>query len=217
MPSQTRSSAGTIINVGGGVSWSNPDRAAASDNSYARVTIGNNTSAFLRATNWTPAFSIPSNAVFDGIVCECEVHFSIDAFGTPVREEDVFLIVAGASVGNSRPDLSSWAMSDGYKVSGFPTDFSAWGVPTLTPDQVNAADFGFEMKARSLGAGSVIVRVDHMRITVYYTEAGLPTNKRFRGRPGTPRFDRSGTPDAFRSERVMRFSAKRIVRFNGQS
>jgi hypothetical protein len=155
----------SAVGVVGGSDWTNPTNAAASDDS--RATVSANSSKSLRA--YAPALdALPDDGEVTGIKLEVERSNS-GARGAADRV--VKLSKDGTSVvGDDKADTStSYPGTDAYKVYG--GDGDMWGT-TWTPAELKAATFSalFSMAAQA-GKGFPTVRVDHMRITVYYTEA----------------------------------------------
>lgn len=154
----------------GTLTWSNPGNAAASDDSRAVVTFGvsTSTSHYLKATNF--GFSIPAGAVIDGVLVEVErseSHNSANAVASSVR-----LYKAGTLTGTAKSSATEWPVTtDAYESFGGAADL--WGA-TLAASDVNNSGFGVGVSAT--GTGGRDGRIDHIRITVYYTEvSGVKT------------------------------------------
>jgi hypothetical protein len=146
----------------GDTAWSNPDRAKVSDNSRAIVSIFVH-SHYLKATNF--GFLVPSGAVINGVLVEIER--LAGSTSHEVHDENVKLVKADGSIGstNKADTATVWSASESYYSYGSSSDL--WG-ETLTPSDVNDADFGVVLSV--LGKDSYSVgAVDHIRITVYYT------------------------------------------------
>lgn len=163
MASQGPNSVTTGATLGGaGGAWENPTRVVASDDSRTVVTIGTSTE-LLAATG--PGFAIPSGATINGIVVEIESRESSDADSTL---DEVFLTKDGTSAAGS--DMLSGTQSltttEQYYTVGGATEL--WGT-TWTEAEIEASTFGALIRATK---GSSNPQIDHVRITVYYTEAG---------------------------------------------
>lgn len=166
-------------NTGGGsTSWSNPSNAQTSNNVYATVTINFTVeSRELKATGF--GFSIPTDATVDGIVAEFERKVNTHADSLYMEDNEVKIVKGGTVTGNNKADAgTAWPTTDTYKTYGSATD--KWGA-TWTPADINASDFGVIMRVDvfdefALGS-SRTGSVDHIRITVYYTEAGAAVPK----------------------------------------
>lgn len=143
--------------------WSNASNAGASDGSYATATASTH---YLKTTGY--GFAIPSDATIDGIVVEVEGSASTLA-GTEVR-----LYKAGSLVGLGTS--LSWTSTETYRTYGSSID--KFGT-TWTPSDINNAGFGAGVWGWQY-AGSTR-SVDHVRITVYYTEASAPFRRSLLG------------------------------------
>lgn len=169
MASEGPLSPGTVVgNVDspppGDVNWTNPGNAAASDNSYATVDVKNadSDSSYLQATNF--GFAIPTGATIDGIVVEIER--SKSGSGT-IRDSDVMLVQAGSIGGTDKAaTATNWPSSDAYATYGSSSDL--WG-RTWTAAQINASNFGVAIYVGEQDNILTTARIDHIRITVYYT------------------------------------------------
>lgn len=146
--------------------WSNPSNAAASDNAYAIYTLsaGNRPSHYLKATNF--GFSIPSGATIDGIIVEIEK--STGGSGT-VTDDEVKIVKADGSIGTTNKALAGDWPAEQYHTYGGATD--KWG-ETWTDANINDVDFGVVISANRVTGTTPSARVDHIRITVHYTESG---------------------------------------------
>ena len=148
----------------GTVAWSTPNNSQASDNSYATATLVSPTQThYLKATNF--GFSIPSGATIDGIVVEAEVsEIDIDGQGNDYRAR----IVKGGTIGaTDKANATTWGTTDTYLSHGGITDL--WG-ETWTAADINAANFGFALSAQLVTGTSLLPQIDHIRITVYYSQ-----------------------------------------------
>jgi len=151
-------------NATGTVAWSSPDNAKASDDVYATSTFNTAISHYLKATNF--GFSILSGATIDGILVEIEKKASVAG---RVSDTTVKIVKADATFGTENKALGgTWTTSDTYYSYGSSTDL--WD-ETWTPVDINDADFGVGISG-SITGGITAISVDHIRITVYYTEAG---------------------------------------------
>jgi len=199
VPSQGPYSPASIVNNNtGGLTncpWVNPSNAGASDNAYAESGVlpgggtFSNLSDFLVATDF--GFTIPTNATIDGILVEAEV--STDTTGDVVRFRANLKNVGG---GNRDKNPYTVPGSDTYESFGGAADL--WSSSAIYSG-VNSSTFGVQFQLASIAAGgdalNFPVKCDHIRITVYYTEATI-TNKnaadsldvQFSSEAGSPRF-----------------------------
>ena len=161
--SQTAStSPGTMVNndAVGTVPWLTPDNAKISDNLYASTTLYNNQSNWLQASNF--GFAIPSNATIDGIIVETEAKIDL---GTWIL--DYVRLVKGGVIGSTNKTLGVYPTTDTYKMAG--TNSYLWGT-TWTPSDINNSNFGITISTAQDTSGTRIISVDHIRVTVFYTE-----------------------------------------------
>lgn len=167
----------TTVANGGTLGWTNTSNAASSNNSYVTSSASSATvknSYYLQATGF--GFSIPAGATINGIKAEVERKAEYDDEWQWATDYLVKLVKGGTIQGNSKADTSThWPTSDAYKTYGGESDL--WGL-TLTADDVNSADFGlaFSTSITSDPELGITISVDHMRITVYYTEAASGTS-----------------------------------------
>jgi len=142
--------------------WSNPGLVQIEDDLYALAfhtsPVFTANTAILRATNY--AFNIPSDAVIDGVVVEVK--------RSATNQVSLIEIGLAGVFATNKTDSEFWPSTFAYKEYGSPTD--KWDAP-LTPAVVNASSFGVDLTAQ-LGvavSGATEARVDHIRMTVYYT------------------------------------------------
>lgn len=166
-------SPGTVVDDAtvGTVAWSNPNNAKVSDNVYATAIYNNavDDAHYLKATNF--GFSIPAGATINGILVEVQKKLG-NAAESAV---DQFVkIVKGGAVGatNKADTTTEWSTTEAYKSYGGSSDL--WGT-TWTPTDINASNFGFVITPQGGAGASVDAQVDHIRITVYYTETSPGT------------------------------------------
>jgi hypothetical protein len=178
-------SAGTSANIsftGSDFNFSNTNNILSSDNNRASstglVTLFTGETDYLQATNF--GFSIPLTAIICGIVVEVEK--SATGIGTVlgiglsyVADHSVRLVRNGTAVGNNKAGGAHWTTAESYHSYGGNNDI--WGV-AWTPADINSSDFGLAFSANINGLAMLIpnVRLDHVRITVYYTITLLPAN-----------------------------------------
>jgi len=165
MASQTQSAGlgQSIVGAGGVVHWANPTNIYTSNNVYASAGLQQGECSYwLRATNF--GFSIPAGSIIDGIVVEIErVANRIN-----IRDNSVKIVKAGSEQGTDKAVAGDWPTTDAYQTYGGSTD--KWGL-TWTPAQINASNFGVSISAEYYGTFFLgTAYVDHIRITVYYTE-----------------------------------------------
>ena len=150
-------------------SWSDTSDAQSSNNDWSEVDLGDNqVSKYLKATDFD--FAIPGDAIIDGIVVEVEKK----AEGTNrIKDYSVKMVQGGTISGDNKATSSFWAASDFYETYGSATD--TWGL-TWTPSDINATNFGvaFSAKKDTTAGSDTDARVDHIRITVHYSDPPQP-------------------------------------------
>lgn len=166
MPSQGPNSGGTFADDAtvGSVAWSDPELAATSDTNVATATSGGLfTTHYLLATNF--GFSIPAGATIDGIVVGVERKEGStfeDITDSSIR------LYKGSFVGDNKATGTEWPTALTYADYGGAADTWSAG---LTAADVNASTFGVGISAVCSVAFGGTASIDHIRITVYYTEA----------------------------------------------
>ena len=155
----------------GNIAWTNPTQAQASDNSPATAVLAFNASAvnktvYLNGSGW--GFAIPSYAVITGVMVSIRRNVSSTS-SRITMDNSVRLQVDGAAAGDDEAKTTQYTTS--YVVSdyGGVSNLSATWNTTLTPAQVNAANFGilFSAKATS-GTSTRTVNLDFINMTVFY-------------------------------------------------
>lgn len=168
----------SVVNVEmTGLIWNNPDHAMASDDSYA-ITDGMdwNTCDAIFATDFD--FALPNSTV-DGIIVEIE---KSNPYGGAPNFDEVFddvlsLFVDGSQKGFGKSNPTQWPVADTYVSYG--TSVDKWSA-TWTETDINSSTFGCSFIC--FGAPSAYAHmpqgyIDHIRITVYYTEVtDVPKN-----------------------------------------
>ena len=154
---------GTDASIGT-FNWINFGDVLVSDDSRSSVILDNSgdDSYYLTATNF--GFTIPIGSVIDGIVIEIEIS---DSGGGNIKDNSVKIIKGGVISGMDNASGANWPLADAYRTYGNGIDL--WGA-TWTDADINASNFGVAISARRTGGGgNNRARIDHIRITVYYT------------------------------------------------
>lgn len=175
MASQGPNSAGTIANDAsvGASAWVNFTNASSSDDTYTTVTWGGlvpRITNYLKTTNF--GFSIPSGSTIDGIIVDVERKSSSNTASLFTVDSTLKLVIGGAVVGTNKATTTRWSTTESYVSYGGASDL--WG-NSISYSDINASDFGFVLSAslnKTGGKSSVVASVDHIRITVYYTNGG---------------------------------------------
>jgi hypothetical protein len=158
----------------GTVTWGNPGNITSSDNTYATAPytgagFPNEVSHYLKATNF--GFSIPDGAAINGIVVEAEITVN----GFFVMTDHEVKIVKGGTIGSTNKAQGNfWPEEEAYESYGSSSDL--WG-ESWTSSDINASNFGVVLSGKNQTSDAYTVSIDHVRITIYYTEA-VP-NSRF--------------------------------------
>lgn len=157
MPTSGPNSGGTFTDLGDNdVAWTSPSNVAASDNSYATVTVSAVAvvSNSLDVTNL--GFSIPGGSTINGVLVEIEIKASV----TGAAWNQIQVLPSGSSLFGD-----AISTTEAYVSYGGPT--SLWG--GLSVATVNSSSFGVRLSVYRSSGGPQTVSMDHVRITVYYT------------------------------------------------
>lgn len=149
--------------------WTNPGNATISDNVYAthNSALSHTASHYLKATNF--GFSIPAGATINGVIVEVEVKGQDDWYFGYVYDNIVKLVNSGIISGDNKAkvQIDHWPTSDTYRLYGLSSDL--WGL-ALTYSDINATTFGMVISKNDAPQdGAPEGFVDHIQITVYYT------------------------------------------------
>ena len=157
---------GTGINYSnaGDWEWSNPSNIVDDDADYAEV-VGTSGMAD-SLVGYNCGFAIPTGATINGILVEMSMLSAGDGEANSactIRKTD-------ASYGETTVEPSSYAIPTGsYGTISWGSATELWGL-TWTPADINDADFGARLLTVSIEAETEgWVRVQYMKITVYYT------------------------------------------------
>ena len=156
----------------GTITWDFPGNAVSNNGLFAEADLSlNGISHYLRATNF--GFTIPGGSSIDGILVEIlrQEDDSLDnIFDNAVR------IVKGGIIGSSdKSSTTEWGINESSYISyGSSTD--SWG-ETWNPSDINASNFGVALSAKAVnGLVFTSAEVDHIRITIYYTQQATTTS-----------------------------------------
>jgi hypothetical protein len=154
----------TVINDStvGTLDWNNPENAKVSDDAHASKTLQlNDITHYLLAKKFN--FGIPPGAEINGIKVDIERHGQSQ---WSIRDYSIKIVKNGTPQGTDKAVTTAWwPTSDTYRSYGGESDL--WGL-TWTPDDINANGFGVAISAKCFVSGNA-PRVDHIRITIYYT------------------------------------------------
>lgn len=174
MASQGPNSCGTGANDTsiGTKAWSSVTNIYSSDNNWAKINPdpgSSTTTNYLKATNF--GFTIPSGATIDGIQVEIERKSILNQSYAFTEDATVKLVKGGTISGSNLAKAGYWPTEDSYTTYGGAS--SLWGL-SWTDSDINSSTFGVVISVILYEAGKFYgeARVDHIRITVYYTEGG---------------------------------------------
>lgn len=150
----------------------NPNNCKVQDTSYAVVyeTAGGGWSShYLKATNF--GFSIPSGATIDGITVDIRRRASSNNASYYSVDDVIKLVKGGTVVGTNKASGTNWSTTFGYYTYGSSSDL--WG-SSWTHSDINDSNFGMVISGYiyAYGKGYSNFEIDHVRITVNYTEGG---------------------------------------------
>jgi hypothetical protein len=145
----------------GTLNWSDHANCFTSDDSRASISLdAAEVSYYLRASDF--GFTVPIGRTIEGIVVEVERN----ADDAGVNDFSVRLFTVSPAGSDKADAVTDWPGSDGYATYGANNDL--WGL-SLGPTDVNDSDFGVCVSAVNNGGSTTIARIDHIRITVYYS------------------------------------------------
>lgn len=152
----------------GTVTWVSPGNAVSSNNVFATAGLsGGITAHYLMATGFS--FSIPTNAVVDGITASVRRKSS----GGTLRDVSVRIVKAGSITGSNKASAATWPTTVAYASYGGVTDL--WGT-AWTPQDINSNRFGFVVSVKNAAGGNRTASIDHMRLAVTYRLPPLVNN-----------------------------------------
>jgi len=166
------SDCGALCNV----DWTTASNVVSSNDAYATASVSCTIDKTFDLVTTNYGFALPTNTdSIDGIVVEVEKNDGSSNILVSASDYRV-RIVKGGVIGSTDNSISgSWPLSDAYSAYGNSTYL--WG-ETFTKDDINDANFGFSIAAALQEddcGDALIASIDHIRITVYYTESSNPT------------------------------------------
>lgn len=152
-----------VVDVGD-IAWSDPSNAAAEDGGVASLTtIGQPKKTELLKALGLVASTVPANATIVGVAVR--VLKAVSVSGTGITDFTAQLVKDGTLQGNNLADTAKIWTTDGlYFVYGGEKEL--WGL-ALTPADVNAADFGFVLRA-AFTVNFRALSVNNIQAKVYY-------------------------------------------------
>ena len=163
---------GSSTTAGGGtVAWKTPANAISSGGGNATVDLngpGVKTSQYLTTTNYN--FSIiPSNAIIIGIAVAIGRFESDIRAGNDVKDIGVYLLKAGAIVGNNYADIATEWPKNTLTAATYGGNSDLWGT-TWTVAEIQASNFGVSLNVNS--DNNRTASVDYILISVTYALPG---------------------------------------------
>jgi hypothetical protein len=156
----------TVVAASGGTrNWGTPANVSASDDVYsvASNSFSPAKTNYLKVTNF--GFTVPSNAIINGIMFEVEKNEAWSA-GSHATDNEVKVVKSDGSIGTQNNAITSptWSSVDTYSQYGSSSDL--WG-ETWTAADVNSSNFGMVLSANI--SQFMFLSIDHVRATVYFT------------------------------------------------
>ncbi len=164
-------SPGTVIDDDtiGENAWLDTENIKISDDSYSR-NHGNagEISHYLKSTNF--GFSIPEGATINGIKVEVEKYAT---YSNNNVDYEVKIIKSDGVLGseNKADTITKWPAVDPDTYVSYGGDTDLWS-ESWTAGNINNANFGVVF-ANEFTQGTLNAYVDHIKITVYYTEKSM--------------------------------------------
>ncbi|KKM15813.1 hypothetical protein LCGC14_1692250, partial [marine sediment metagenome] len=155
--------------------WTTPTKASSQNDDYTYVsftTSTETTSDWLRLTDF--GFNVPLGANIDGIKIEIDRSATV---ASSITDGEIYLRKTSGPIDNDMANSTTWDIVDFYNDYGNSTYL--WGV-SWTPVEVNSQDFGLDIYINYTGSSPTDAKIDHVRITVYYSyslEVEISDNK----------------------------------------
>lgn len=157
----------TIIDIVGGIAWTNPTHVVNLSAPGATVVINNPNatplqSDFIVASH--TGIAIPSNAVIAGVAVQLIAKYT-DNIGSPIGQiTDLSLATGNTAIGTP----FSKNLTTAYAPYGFGNSSYLWGA-VLTPAIINNSNFGVKFAASCPTTGEVTVSAYSLKLSVYYS------------------------------------------------
>ncbi|MBF6640378.1 T9SS type A sorting domain-containing protein [Flavobacterium sp. J49] len=158
---------GTFV-AGANVDWTTPGNITnTADANYttAVFAVAANTDNLI-GSNY--GFSIPNNAIINGIVLTVNRRTSATNAGRITKDNFVSLVKNGVITGNNKAVTTAYGTIFSVATYGSSTD--TWGT-TWTPADINATNFGAVISVNA--NNSLTATVDYLKITIHYTTIGF--------------------------------------------
>lgn len=168
MSSEKQSPTIVSIYAAATVLWGNEQYVKTSDNLRAEAQMAN-PNTFTDSILCTGfGFTVPDGATVDGI------EIALERRANPSTSISFWAqLYSGGGVGQLKQDATTWPVNDAVCYVGGSSDL--WNA-TLTPLDINGANFGISFLLANNAAGTV-AEIDSIAITVYYTESAATVNE----------------------------------------
>lgn len=170
MATQTRSGSAAAQNTATGViSWSGISNVFASDNAYASFTDN----GFGQTTYWLEITDF--GFAVSGTISGFEVNVECHKAGGSLQFFSIQLMKAGARVGDN---IASGDIDNDFQSTDTTLTFGGaanLAGTTWSDADVTGSGFGVALQAYDITASGAVGNIDHVTITVYYTESSDPT------------------------------------------
>ncbi len=151
----------------GTINWTNPTNAQNNGNGVAVVSLDDNEiSRYLKGTGF--GFAIPGTATVDGIKVEVERQAQASS---KIKDSSVRIVKGGVIGSTNKADTTNFWDNNVEVTATYGGASDLWGT-TWTAADINASNFGIVLavKKDTAQGSSTNAEVDHIKITVYYTE-----------------------------------------------
>jgi hypothetical protein len=157
---------------GGGGAWTNVANVTADDGNYAEHVKLNPTPNY---TDWLTGtnlgFAIPAAATILGIVVEFEW---TESFVSADWKNDAIQLIKGGTIQGDDKG-TGLDIPNNWTIESFGGAADLWGLGWSAAD-LNAANFGVAFSGEDVSGSTSAVRVDFIRITVYYQDCASPAD-----------------------------------------
>ncbi len=155
--------------ITGNTAWTNVADAALSDDKWATTAVAldaGKTTNQLKASAF--GFTLPPKAVVLGV--EIGIERSALGSATALKDKEVRVLVKGVALATNGASAAAWSTTDAEAKYGSGTEL--WGATSISPADVQAADFGVLLTVTATASGTP--RVDAISITVHFDDPACP-------------------------------------------
>lgn len=157
--------AGTVENDAstGTAAWANPENAKVQDGLYAKATLAEVSSKYLKATNFGLGPFVPTGATVKGIEFDVTLFNLVPA--AAMADKAVRAVKGGAIGTTDKSNVGNWPTVLTLRTYGGPADLFG---TTWTVANVIAANFGIAISAAPTGFFTVVPQIDSIAAAVTY-------------------------------------------------